>query len=290
MAPTIRGLLVGIVPGALVIAALAGVPSGAASTSPSCRGVQATITATPASGRVIKGTHHSDVIVGSPEQNLILSGGGDDLVCGQGDDDLIVGRGGDDVLGGEGANDVLLGGAGEDRLSGGPGKDRLNGGGGVDRCRGGLGRVAFSNRTCEQHPGPRFRGLRRFYYLGKAFAGHRLSGFFSRPDEHEWHGFLYGHPHGAFPFEVQSWSVCARYPARYPSRPHVFPFRGAKAAWNPYGESFEIYTGRVAIVIFSDRPRHSKTAGRAVRDVTGARPRQLPPPVKGALDGRLPCQ
>jgi hemolysin type calcium-binding protein len=269
-------------------AALVATPAAAYSETPSCRGVPATITGEEHPGYVIKGTPHDDVIVGNGKQNLILAGKGDDLVCGRGNNDLIPGQGGDDALFGQGGNDILLGDAGQDRLNGGSGKTHLNGGTGFDRCLGGRdgSGVAFSGETCERHPGSRSGGLRHFYYLGNNFHRFPLTGFSGRPN------FLYGHPHGAWPIEIQIWSACDRWPGAYPRRLDVFPFRGAKAAWNYFGGAFEIYTGRVAIVIFSlglNRPGLAEIAGRAVGDVTGAGGRRLPPPAKGAMDGSLAC-
>jgi hypothetical protein len=263
-------------------------PVGAAE-PPLCRGVAPTIGDGSSPGRVIKGTPGDDVIVGDGHQNLILAGKGDDLVCGRGNDDLVAGQAGEDALFGQGGHDVMLGNRGEDRLSGGAGKERLNGGDGFDRCDGGEGQVAFSARTCERHPSSHFGGMRRLYYLGLSFGRYPITLFGARISHNPTTDFGYGHPHGSWPVEIQIWSLCHRYPAAYPTRLPVFSFRGAKAAWNPYGGSLEIYTSRVAIVIFAFSDRLALAAGRKVQDVVEDRRGRLPPPVKGGLDGSVPC-
>lgn len=274
---------------ATLVLPLGGAESSRAGDAPLCRGVPPTVTGESWPGRVLKGTPEDDVIVGNGKQNLILAGKGDDLVCGRGNDDLIAGQGGGDTLFGQGGHDILLGNAGEDRVSGGAGKDRLNGGAGFDRCDGGEGQVAFSPRTCENHPSSRFGGMRHLYYLGMNLGRYPLTMFGARISGNPTTDFGYGHPHGSWPVDVQIWSMCHRYPAAYPTRLPVFSFRGAKAAWNRYGGSLEIYTRRVAIVIFAYTDRLALAAGREVRDVVGDRGGRLPPPVKGALDGSVPC-
>ena len=264
--------------------------SGAARQEPPlCDGVTATIAAPPGES-LVKGTPGNDVIVGNGQQNTVRAKKGDDLVCGEARGDLILGQRGDDELLGQGGDDFLLGNGANDRLRGGIRHDHLNGGAGIDRCRG-RGRIALSNQTCEVHRKSPRRGLRRHYYLGNSFGGLHLRGILTYSSYRGWSSFVYGHrPRGAVPLAVQNWSICHRYPAAYPSRLEVFPFRGAKAAWNPYGGGLEIYTRRVAIVIFSDTRTFDMAAARAVRDVTGARFRRLPPPVKGSLAGKLSCQ
>jgi hypothetical protein len=131
--------------------------------------------------------------------------------------------------------------------------------------------------------------LRRLYYLGIHFGRYPLTLFGARISGNPTTDFGYGRPHGSWPVDIQIWSVCQRWPGAYPSRLPVFPFRGAKAAWNPYGESLEIYTRQVAIVIFAYTDELALAAGREVRDVVGDRGGRLPPPAKGALDGSLSC-
>jgi hypothetical protein len=280
-------LCVTVTASAALFVALDASGSAGVAEPPTCRGVAPTITG---QGRTIKGTSGNDVIAASGHQDLILARKGDDLVCGRGNDDLIAGQGGEDALFGQGGHDILLGNAGDDRLRGGSGDDRLNGGEGVDRCGGGNGQVAFSPRTCEQHPSSRLRGLRPLYYLGLNFGLYPLTAFGVRISDNPTTAFLYGHPHGTWPVEIQVWSACRRWPGAYPERLEVFPFRGAAAAWNRFGGALEIYTQRVAIVIFADDDRLALDAGRNVRTVVGDREGHLPPPAEGVIDGSLPCQ
>jgi hypothetical protein len=257
--------------------------------SPLCRGTTPTVIGEFPPGRAIHGTPGDDVIVGNGAQNLILAGKGDDLVCGRGKDDLIAGQGGDDAIFGQGGHDILLGNARDDRLSGGARRDRLNGGDGYDRCSGGAGRAAFSSRTCEKHPSSRFGGMRHLYYLGVNFGHYPLTLYGHRISGNPTTDFGYGHPHGSWPVDIQIWSVCNRWPGAYPERLDVFPFRGAKAAWNYFGGALEIYTGRVAIVIFAYTDQLALAAGREVRDVVDGARGRLPPPAKGALNGSAAC-
>lgn len=133
----------------------------------------------------------------------------------------------------------------------------------------------------------------RLYYLGESFQGLPLTVSDST-------GFIYGgcepepQPFWAFweegncPYhhEVQNWSICKRYPALYLEPPKVFNFRGAKAARVSSAESFEVYTGRTAIVTFG-----STRMAKQLRPIGAKAPaRRFPPPVPGALSGQLPCQ
>jgi hypothetical protein len=93
------------------------------------------------------------------------------------------------------------------------------------------------------------------------------------------------------PLDIQNWSTCLRWAAAYPGKPHLFDFRGAKAAWVPTAGSLEIYTGRTTVVIFARTPFVAKSAARLMRDVNQVQaPSHLPPPFPGSLYGKLPCQ
>lgn len=93
------------------------------------------------------------------------------------------------------------------------------------------------------------------------------------------------------PVSIQNWSTCARWAGIYPGRPHLFSFRGAKAAWVPTAGSLEIYTGRTTVVIFAWSRGLAKAAARQLRSVHQAQPLLLlPPPAPGSLRGNLPCQ
>lgn len=94
----------------------------------------------------------------------------------------------------------------------------------------------------------------------------------------------------SFPLQIQIYSTCRRWADAYPGRPRLFNFRGAKAAWVPTAGSLEIYTGRTTVVIFGDDRRIARRAARLTRNVRRVRPTRLPPPVRGSLYGKLPCQ
>jgi uncharacterized repeat protein (TIGR01451 family) len=124
--------------------------------APTCRGVTATISGTPA-GDVLLGTPGPDVIAALGGDDRIVAQSGRDLICaGAGSDyigagtaaDQIFAAGGRDRLLGRGGPDLLRGSGGNDLLKGGPGSDRLRGGRGFDRCLGGAG--LDSTRGCER--------------------------------------------------------------------------------------------------------------------------------------------
>ena len=137
----------------------------------------------------------------------------------------------------------------------------------------------------------------RVYYAGDELSGFPLTEVIkwdsagNRGRRASW-SFFYGdcQPPCAPPAEIQNYSTCRRWAGAYPGRPRLFSFRGAKAAWVPSAGSFEVYTGRTTAVIFGDSRRLMLEAGRLLRTVRQRRPRPLPPPAKGSLWGRLPCQ
>ena len=104
----------------------------------SCRGVQATLTGTPKSDRLV-GTSGPDVIAGLEGDDVIFGLGGRDLICtGSGRDRAGAGSAADRVFGGVGT-DRLSGGLGGDLVAGNPGSDLLFGNRGRDHLRGGRG-------------------------------------------------------------------------------------------------------------------------------------------------------
>jgi uncharacterized repeat protein (TIGR01451 family) len=114
----------------------------------SCRGIQATVTGTRGSDRLV-GTSAPDVIAGLGGGDAIVGLAGRDLICaGRGNDRVTAGSAADRVFGGAGADrllgrggpDLLAGNPGRDVLTGNQGNDRLRGGRGFDRCFGGAGR------------------------------------------------------------------------------------------------------------------------------------------------------
>src|SRR6266540_4479423 len=103
--------------------------------------------------------------------------------------------------------------------------------------------AADSGRSLEA--ARKFDGF-RLYYAGKSFEDSSLSDVSSYRDfGHRWWSFIYEHctPISCDEtFEIQDWSICTRYPARYPGHLRAHRFRGAKAMWNPYAGAFEVYT------------------------------------------------
>lgn len=124
-------------------------------TTPTCRGVPATIVGTGTADR-LEGTGGRDVVVSFGGADSVVTFSGRDLVCaGKGNDsvqsgpdaDRVLGSGGSDHLVGRGGADNLSGNTGNDTLKGNRGNDRLRGGFGFDRCRGGAGADLLS--SCE---------------------------------------------------------------------------------------------------------------------------------------------
>jgi hypothetical protein len=164
-----------------------------------------------------------------------------------------------------------------------------------------LGIVFPADRGFGTDYGPDAEPARRFdrfklYYVGESYGDWPITHVsklraFDRP----WWSFVYGEctppPDGGClpPLEIQDWSACVRFLARYPGHLESFPFRGAKAAWVPSAGSFEVYTGRTTVVIFADD--HRRQVGRALLNVRADMlPNHLKPPAPGAIRGHLRCQ
>jgi hypothetical protein len=121
-------------------------PSSANASTPTCRGLAATIVS---SARVITGTNGADVIVvKGAGTHFVNAGAGNDVICGSiGNDrinagagnDYIAGNAGSDTISGSTGNDVIAGGKGSDKISGGVGNDTISGGAGNDTISGGAG-------------------------------------------------------------------------------------------------------------------------------------------------------
>ena len=122
---------------AMSLTATLPVAANAATSTPRCNGVEATIVGTPGND-VLTGTPGRDVIVGLAGNDAISGLAGNDLICaGTGADRVQGNLGVDNIFGGPGA-DVLSGGVGNDRIQGGDGQDLIDGGPGVrDICLGG---------------------------------------------------------------------------------------------------------------------------------------------------------
>ncbi|HUC08038.1 MAG TPA: hypothetical protein VMR96_08105 [Solirubrobacterales bacterium] len=93
------------------------------------------------------------------------------------------------------------------------------------------------------------------------------------------------------PLQVQVWSACVR---SIGSKRHLYEFRGAKATGvggRVEVSPMEISTGRSTIIVFGNDKPLIKAAARELREVhqTQAASR-FPPPARGSLEGKLPCQ
>lgn len=140
----------------------------------------------------------------------------------------------------------------------------------------------------------------RLFYLGESYGDLPLSSAGRGPGHGEgvrrsW-AFGYGEcepPEGEggcpLPLEVQNWSICTRFPALYPGpTPRTDPLHGAQTL--PAGGGLDVYTGRTTVVIFGhggDRAEVVESLRPVQDDVESGR---LPPPVPGALEGKLECQ
>jgi hypothetical protein len=98
---------------------------------PSCNGITATISGTPA----------NDMLSGTPARDVFVGLAGNDKLSGLAGNDLVCGGAG---------KDTLNGGKGKDTLLGQKGKDTLKGGGGKDLCKGGKGNDSASKCEVEK--------------------------------------------------------------------------------------------------------------------------------------------
>jgi hypothetical protein len=140
----------------------------------------------------------------------------------------------------------------------------------------------------------------RLYYLGAAYGDLPLTYAELGPGSGEGirraFDFIYGSctPSGddggcAPPLDVQNWSICTRFPALYPGpTPETDPLHGAQT--HPAGGGLDVYTGRTTVVIFGQGSHKPEIVQSLRRVADGVKPRRLPPPAPGALEGKLPCQ
>jgi hypothetical protein len=141
------------------------------------------------------------------------------------------------------------------------------------------------------------------YYAGGEIAGNKLDDISGEdnwqrnPDQQSvGFTFFYGtceleggdHPSCSPPIQIQVSSICDRHLGLYRGRPEVFDLRGAKASAN--GGGLEIFTDRTAVVIFGERKLFKPAIQQLRRLGQDTPPSRLPPPVPGALRGKLPCQ
>ena len=165
--------------------------------------------------------------------------------------------------------------------------------------------VACGPKLDFEHP-ERFRAF-KLYALGCGWRGHRLDNVLyanqsvprgwpePRPRKLTIVDFLYGTAprYSAWPLAVQIWPACQRNRAIISLRPRDTTVRGVPAAWYEGRGRLEIYTGRVTIVLFGSG-LSSRQLREAADDLEGVnnstRPDEdLPPPVPGAIAGKLKC-
>jgi hypothetical protein len=139
----------------------------------------------------------------------------------------------------------------------------------------------------------------KLYYVGSSFHGLPLTDVVrgsGRGPHRDW-SFIYGtcdpgpDEGCATPLAVTNSSTCVRYRALYGKRrPELTPFRGAVFADDGLGAdgSAEVYTGRTTVVVYGQDRRNALQALRRVG--SSAVDGRLPPPAKGTLGGKLPCQ
>jgi hypothetical protein len=91
------------------------------------------------------------------------------------------------------------------------------------------------------------------------------------------------------PLEVQNWSICTRFPSLYPGpTPKTESVHGAQTL--PAGGGLDVYTGRTTVVIFGQSARRAEIVESLRRVADDVESSRLPPPVPGALEGKLACQ
>ena len=101
-----------------------------------------------------------------------------------------------------------------------------------------------------------------------------------------------------FPLQVQTWPACdtwwSAYSDEFPGDPVEHPplrsVRGVPAAVLEDGFGLELYTGDRSVTVFGDNKARVRRAARAIR-LEGDPPSDdaLPPPIPGALHGRIDC-
>jgi hypothetical protein len=151
------------------------------------------------------------------------------------------------------------------------------------------------------------------YWLGRSFDGLPLSAVTRRadadlPGEHvraNYVGFVYGDCVATDetgcppPLEVQIWPACERSLADYALTPAGDPLahrvtfvRGVPAALFERGLRLELYTEDVTIVVFglTQQAVLHAAAGLRAANALGSERSTLPPPLPGAMAGRLRCK
>jgi hypothetical protein len=151
----------------------------------------------------------------------------------------------------------------------------------------------FALAGCDADDGITLGEVKKFdayplFYAGDEVAGHELEEIVGtcEPPEADEFG---DHESCAPPIQIQVSSICDRHIGLGDGDQKLLDVRGAKAAAN--GGGLEIFTGRTTVVVFAiDKPNLLKPTVRQLRRLGQAAPAdRLPPPVAGALQGKLPC-
>jgi hypothetical protein len=156
-------------------------------------------------------------------------------------------------------------------------------------------------RASDSPPGlDEARGFADFtlYYLGDSFRGLPLTEVdVSRAFGYRNWTFIYGEctpvdgsePSCSPPLQIQNWSICARFPARYAGQagraPATVRVHGARTL--RAGGGTDLYTGRTAVVLFGGA---QDSVIRSLRPLRRKAADRLPRPVPGSIEGRLRCQ
>jgi len=92
--------------------------------------------------------------------------------------------------------------------------------------------------------------------------------------------------------EIQNWNICQRWPSMYGLSPdESTTVRGVPANFYENWTRLELYTGRVAVVVFGSDRSQLLDIAQALKPMRGGITTQnLPVPAIGAMDGNLACQ
>jgi len=95
----------------------------------------------------------------------------------------------------------------------------------------------------------------------------------------------------AYQLSIDNVSMCRIYPGIYYDRPHLRRIRGAKGGWAKDSHSFDVFTGRTAVLIRIFSRVRSERAAFHLRNVRRSlRAWRLPVPNRRLLYGNASCQ
>jgi hypothetical protein len=150
------------------------------------------------------------------------------------------------------------------------------------------------------------RGFESFalFWVGESFEGMPLTTILRREDTAELVSFVYGDCEAgdeagcAPPMEVQVWPACRRHLGLYREGAIAGPgaervvVRGVPGALLDGGARLELQTADATVVVFAGSSEQASRTVSALRPLraTMAVGAALPPPLPGAVDGRLACR